>query len=69
MSNLRASATIIVCVFCQRSQFLSIPPGQCTVFLEDKNAKPLDHPAAYSCIARLSEPFLSRLLPLSSGVR
>ena len=61
MSNLRASATIIVLRSLPAlSVLVQIPPGQCTVFLEDQETpSQLDHPAAYSCIARLSEPFLS----------
>jgi len=63
MSNLRASPTDHCCVFCQRSQFLSIPPGQLHVFLEDQETpSQLDHPAAPLVHCPPSEPFLRRLL-------
>jgi hypothetical protein len=37
-----------------------IPLGQCTVLLKEQKApSQLNHSAAYSCVARLGEPFLS----------
>ena len=50
----------LFCFFPSALGSCPIPLGQCTVFLEAQKApSQLDHPAAYSCVARLGEPFLS----------
>ena len=52
MSNLRASATIIVLRFLPALSVLSDTTGPMHCLLEDQETpSQLDHPAAYSCIA------------------
>ena len=69
MSNLRARATIIVLRFLPAlSVRVRYHWANALSFWKSKKApSQLDHSAAYSCVARLGEPFLSPLLPLSSG--
>ena len=69
MSSLRANATIMVLrVPPERPQSGPVPGRQTAGLLEpEETPGELDHAAAHARVARLGEPLLRRLAPLSSG--